>query len=410
VSKESDVILNQAPTEVRSQSHPASVMGDTEIGVEEFSGYNQLVATLYRCLQTNQGFQPFFDEFQQRFRCLQGGIIALTENPIRMLYAWTFGYPEGFEQWFLNSDLAEQDEALRHFSALPPRQFDSLTGCDPDVDILEVVTDETRDWVEQVGLGDSAGMLVSRGESSRVVFLANRHRSEGHYTRSELRQMNMLAPHIENAVGLFHKIYQSRTENETLSMALDRVSKPMIVLNELARVVQCNVAAQEILGAHPRLFVTGDSNSRLQSKHPIFDRKLNDGILTSIFNARDGVQDTITLFDRDGDDRIAICITPLAMTPPDSIESSGQYGALVELISFSAAVKPDLDRLGNLFNCTKAEARTAGHLMQGLSINDIAQAECLSVHTVRDYVKSLLAKNGYRRQAELVGALVRVLA
>lgn len=410
MSREDDAILNDEQPVVLPQSQLAPVTGGMGIGAEEFSGYNQLVATLYRCLQTNQGFQPFFDEFRQRFRCLQGGIVGLTEDPIRMVYAWTYGYPEGFEQWFLNSDLAQQDEALRHFSALPPRQFDSLTGCDPEVDILDVVTDETREWVEQAGLGDSAGMLVSRSESSRVVFLANRHRSEGHYTSAELMQMNMLAPHIENAVELFHKLYQSRTENETLSMALDRVRKPMIVLNELARVVQCNAAARDVLEAHPRLYVTTDSESRLQSQHPGFNRKLNDGILTSIFNARDGIQDTITLFDRDGTERIAICITPLSMTPPDSGESSGQYGALVELIWFSAAVQPDLDRLGNLFNCTKAEARTAGHLMQGLSIREIAEVECLSVHTVRDYVKSLLAKNGYHRQAELVGALVRVLA
>ncbi|MBW0147156.1 helix-turn-helix transcriptional regulator [Marinobacter arenosus] len=382
----------------------------SRIDVQDFAGYNQLVSTLYRCLHTSEGFQPFFEEFQRHFRCLQGGILGLTDEPIRMVYGWTFGYPEGFEQWFLNSDLPQQDEALLKFSALPPRQFESLTECDPGIDILDVVTNETRDWVEQAGLGDSAGMLVSRGETSRVVFLANRHRSEGHYTPSELLQMNMLAPHIENAVGLFHKLYQSRTENETLSMALDRISKPMIVFNEMARVVQCNTAAERILEAHPRLFVTGCSESRLQSRNPGFNRKLNDAILTSIFNARDGIQDMITLFDQVGDDRIAVCITPLSMEAVEQGETGRKYGALAELISFQAASPPDLTKLCNLFNCTRAEGVTAGYLMQGLSISDIADVQHLSVHTVRDYVKNLLAKNGYRRQAELVGALVRALA
>lgn len=381
-----------------------------QVGVEEFEGYNRLVTILYRCLHTNQGFQPFFDEFRQRFRCLQGGILGLTHNPVRMIFAWTFGYPEGFEQWFLNSDLARKDEALLHFSGLPPRQFDSLTGCNPDIDILEVVNEDTREWVKAAGLGDSAGMLVTQGPTSKVVFLANRHRDEGQYTPKELMQMNMLAPHIENAVGLFNKIYQSRTQHETLSMALDQISKPMIVMDEMARVVRCNAAAEAILESHPRLFVTEQSDFRLQSRNSGFNRQLNDAILTSIFNARDGVQDMIALFEQVNDERLAICITPLSMgAEPAPAEAHGQYGALVELVSFSSKRPPNLGKLARLFNCTRAEAVTAGHLMHGLSISEAAEAEGLSVHTVRGYVKNLLAKNGYRRQAELVGALVRAL-
>ncbi|MCK0104801.1 helix-turn-helix transcriptional regulator [Marinobacter sp. S0848L] len=376
----------------------------------EFEGYNRLVTILYRCLHTNQGFQPFFDEFRKQFRCLQGGILGLTHEPMQMAYGWTFGYPEGFEQWFLNSGLAAKDDALLHFSALPPRQFDSLAGCNPDVDILSVVNGETREWVKAVGLGDSAGMLVSEGPAAKVVFLANRHRDEGHYTSTELMQMNMLAPHIENAVGLFHKIYQSRTQHETLAMALDQVGKPMIVLDEMARVVRCNAAADAVLSSHPRLFVTEQSDVRLQSRHQGFNRQLNDAILTSIFNARDGIQDMIALFDQSGDERLAVCVTPLSMEAElDSAEALGQYGALVELVPFSATRTPDIGKLKRLFSCTHAEAITAGHLMHGLSINEAAEAEGLSVHTVRGYVKNLLAKNGYRRQAELVGALVRAI-
>ncbi|WP_372966496.1 helix-turn-helix transcriptional regulator [Marinobacter sp.] len=379
------------------------------ISHEEFDGYNHLVSTLYRCLHTNQGFQPFFDEFKHRFRCLQGGILGLAENPVRAIYGWTYGYPEGFEQWFLNSDLVQKDEALLHFSALPPRKFDSLTGCDPNVDLLEVVNDETRVWVKAAGLGDSAGMLVSRTADLKVIFLANRHRDEGQFTPNELMQMNLLAPHIENAVGLFNKIYRSSSQNETLSMALDQISKPMIVLDEMARVVRCNSAAGAIIDAHPRLFLGGTDDPRLQSRNSGFNRQLNDAILTSIFNARTGVQDTISLFERVDDERLAMCVTPLSMIQEGESSEHGHYGALVELISFSPKTQPDLNRLQALFNCTRAEAVTAGHMMHGLSISEVAEAEKLSVHTVRGYVKNLLAKNGYRRQAELVGALVRAL-
>lgn len=397
------------PSLPRIHPFPASAGAPDVLGRDEFEGFNELVSSLYKCLKSNAGFQPFFEAFREHFRCIQGGILGLTSSPIRMTYGWTFGYPEGFEQWFLNSDLPQQDAALIRFSSLPPRQFDSLAGCDPELDIRDVMTEATREWAEQAGLGDSAGMLIREEEGSRIVFLANRHLSEGPYTRRELLQMNMLAPHIENAVDLFHKLYHSKADNESLSMALDKVTKPMVVLNEMARVVQCNTAAEAILNSHPRLFVEESDQARLQSRDVGFSRKLSDAIITSIFNARDGVNDIITLFDETDDERIAICITPLSMESSDSEEGNEHYGALAELISFRASVPPDIERLTKLFQCTQSEARIAGHLMQGATINDIAEAEHLSVHTVRDYVKSLLSKNGYRRQAELVGALVRAL-
>ncbi|MFL1407149.1 helix-turn-helix transcriptional regulator [Marinobacter sp. M1N3S26] len=376
---------------------------DSAISERDFIGYSQLVASLYRCLNDNSGFQPFFDAFQSHFRCLQGGILGLTLAPIRMMYGWTFGYPEGFEQWFINSDLPRQDEALKTFAALPPRHFDSLVGGDASVDILDLLTEDTRAWAAEAGLGDSAGMLVTRGRDAQIVFLANRHRSEGPYSRQEILQMNLLAPHIENAINLHHKLYHSRADNRSLSAALDLVGKPMLVFNELAQVAQLNASAREVLRDHPRLFVTDGPAPVLRSRHAGFNEELMAAIATSVFNARLNVHDTVTLVDGSGDERLALCFTPL------QDDGGHGQGALAELICFSSSRDVDEDRLRALFDCTVAESRTAALLMRGLTSDQIAGAEALSIHTVRQYIKSLLSKNGYRRQAELVAALVRAL-
>lgn len=379
--------------------------GDVGAGISEqtFSAYNQLVATLYRCLSDDSGFEPFFQAFQSHFRCLQGGILGLTPPPIRMRYGWTFGYPEGFEQWFINSDLPQQDAALKRYTALPPRQFDSLVRGDASVDVLDLLTDDSRAWAAEAELGDSAGMLVSRGPDSRIVFLANRHRREGPYSRQEILQMNLLAPHIENAITLHHKLYHSRADNRSLSAALDQLPKPMLIFNELAQVVQANAAARQILQDHPRLFITDGPESALRSRHGAFNEELIAAIATSVFNSRKGIHETITLVDGTSDDRIALCFTPLIQ------EDGRSQGTLAELIVFSSSQAVDRARLRALFDCTTAEARTAALLMRGMTADQIASHEALSVHTVRQYIKSLLAKNGYRRQTELVAALVRAL-
>lgn len=379
--------------------------GESHNGISEreFAGYNELVSTLYRCLNDNRGFQPFFDTFQSHFRCLQGGILGLTRSPIRMIYGWTFGYPEGFEQWFINSDLPQKDEALKTFTSLVPRQFGSLMGGDPSMDILDLLDDESRAWAAEAELGDSAGMLVTRGPGSQIVFLANRHRSEGPYNRQEILQMNLLAPHIENAVNLHLKIYHSRADNESLSAALNLISKPMLVFNELGQVSQCNAAAKKLLAIHPRLYVNEGADPRLKSRNLMFNQEVSAAVLTCVYNARSAVHDTITLVDGDGDERLALCFTP--MTGDDG----SCQGALGELVSLSSSRGVDENRLRALFDCTVAEARTAALLMWGQSAEQIAETEALSIHTVRQYIKNLLSKNGYRRQTELVAALVRAL-
>lgn len=373
------------------------------VNVEQFKAYDHLVATLYGCLHSNCGFEAFFLAFQAQFRNLQCAILGLSKRPTRMIYGWTHGYPPGFEQMFINSDLPEQDAALRHFSNLPPRQFDSLVGCDPNVYIGDLLTDATRAWVEAVGLGDSAGMLVSDADDSCVVFLANRHRDEGPYTRQELQQLNMLAAHIENAVRLYTKLYHAREDNESLAAALDHISRPMIVFNELAQVVKCNEAAATLLDTHPGLSVSDEDDPRLCTPFRRFNQQLNDAILTSIINARCGVHDSIVLLHEYEGDCVTLCITPL------SDASAGAHGALAELYSKRLDVPVDRKKLRALFNCTETESRVAVNLMHGLDAKEIAEREGISLNTTRQHIKSLLAKNGFHRQVELVAALVRAV-
>ena len=52
----------------------------------------------------------------------------------------------------------------------------------------------------------------------------------------------------------------------------------------------------------------------------------------------------------------------------------------------------------------------AAELIHGLNAAEIADKNGISVHTARQHIKSLLSKNGYRKQTELVAMLVRALS
>ncbi|ODM32966.1 LuxR family transcriptional regulator [Marinobacter adhaerens] len=390
-------------------SIPGSPDSNTELafpfpslGGEDLQAYNTLVSTLYRCLHDNTGFQPFFDAFKHHFKALQGGILGLSSNPQRMVYGWTFGYPEGFEEWYINSDLPERDEALTRYRQLPPRQFDSFLRGDTSRTILDILGPESSAWAEQVGMGDSAGMLVTQENGNSVLFMANRHNKFGPYTDNELLQMNLLAPHIENAVALHLKLYETRSDNENLATALNHVKKPLIVFNALSNVAQANDAAHALM-ENSRSMSINDSG-RLQSTDRQMTRKLQDAITTCIVLSHKGILSPQTVFTGRSQEPIAVCLTPLIA------ESAANNGVLAELFCFDSSLEPDLERLQTLFQCTPAEAAVAALLAQGLSASDVAERKQISIHTARQHIKSLLAKNGYRKQTELVSMLVRALA
>ena len=88
-------------------------------------------------------------------------------------------------------------------------------------------------------------------------------------------------------------------------------------------------------------------------------------------------------------------------------------------VSPSAAVfisDPDLQEstsrpiLGALFELTPAEANLATLLARGLNLAQVSVAQNISQHTARAQLKSIFAKTGVSRQAELVRLVLKSVA
>src|SRR5690606_27489261 len=68
------------------------------------------------------------------------------------------------------------------------------------------------------------------------------------------------------------------------------------------------------------------------------------------------------------------------------------------------------DALKNLFGLTDAEARIASALADGLSVQDIADENGITIATARTHVKRLMAKARVNRQGELISLILRSVA
>ena len=59
----------------------------------------------------------------------------------------------------------------------------------------------------------------------------------------------------------------------------------------------------------------------------------------------------------------------------------------------------------SLFDLTPTEARVAGSLAEGLSLDQIAERHKVKLSTIRSQVKSVFAKTGSTRQSQIVALL-----
>jgi DNA-binding CsgD family transcriptional regulator len=116
---------------------------------------------------------------------------------------------------------------------------------------------------------------------------------------------------------------------------------------------------------------------------------------------RDDAAPGVTTLERAGRQPLTMMVLPLR-TP----QAAHRSGAL--MFVFDPAAVPELatDIVRRLFDLTLAEAELAVSLCGGLSPEEAALERGRAVSTVRTQIRSLFAKTGTHRQADLVGLLL----
>jgi DNA-binding CsgD family transcriptional regulator len=79
----------------------------------------------------------------------------------------------------------------------------------------------------------------------------------------------------------------------------------------------------------------------------------------------------------------------------------------VLIVDRDSQSEPDLAVLRELFSLTPAEARVAGKLVVGRSVEEIASEAGISIETVRTQIKRVLSKTGTDRQGKLISLILR---
>lgn len=264
-------------------------------------------------------------------------------------------------------------------------------------DVQRRITDRERGTDEPfAGLPHLAAVRLLNGGDWRVGLTLRRDLHAQPLTAREQRLLDTLAPHFQRALRIQKALYQARHRAASLQSALAGLMHGALIINPSDRVSYCNAAAKRVLSRHPALTL---HDGRLRA-HYQQDAARLWGLLARLRQG-DTSQKMVGLRHPDR-------VHPLTVTAAvhdvgsDSMAAPGSEEIVLYLSDPDGVFQPSMEALVSVFQLTRAESSVVIGLVNGLSLQDIAEHHDIDRETVRSHLKRIFVKLGVNKQQDVI--------
>jgi DNA-binding CsgD family transcriptional regulator len=244
-----------------------------------------------------------------------------------------------------------------------------------------------------------ASMRIAGEGPLSLVLSVQRYIGSEPFSALEIETMRTLLPHMQRAGQLGLRLKAAR--QEALLDGLATFDCGALLLDRKGKVLRMNTKAEAIMA--PGIAVRA---GMLTAAGRDCDKALQKLIGSLI--ARGPLYQAEPIgavpIARPGRPPLLVHGAPLARSAQDSF---GQARAVLMIVDPEAQLVPQAPVLRQVFGFTGAEASVAIALSSGRDVDEIARMRGVSPGTLRNQLKTILAKTGAHRQAELVGLLLR---
>lgn len=260
---------------------------------------------------------------------------------------------------------------------------------------------DLRERLAAIRLGSfmGAGISVSKGEW--LVLVLHRDVDDRRdFGGDEEQFAESLLPHLRQSVRLAERFAITRTHHAELEGTLSSLKIALMTCGPDARLAWANQSALRLLERRTLLSLSADRVSAASSAHDTFVLR------RMITEAANGVCPTdahVVLRDASNTEALQILVRPLATERRGDIRDPRPEGRVL-LMAVEPGTTPSLPPqiISRMFALSAAESRLTAGLCSGLSPNEYAARNGVSVETVRSQLKQVLAKTQSGRQADLV--------
>lgn len=263
-----------------------------------------------------------------------------------------------------------------------------------------------QDFMRHVSAFHLAGgmLLESSRRNTSISFF--RPRTDEDFGSKELAFLDVLLPHIKQALHLHHRIGVAEGNRLAIAEALDWIPFGVIVVDDYTRILATNRRADEILAERDGLSSERDGLQASAPSQTAALRKLVAAVAVTSKGCGLHPGGVLTLKRPSLKKPLSARIIPL---PLHTCLADHVQAAAVVFVSDPDA-RTTMSHLAILYSLTPAEERLTSKLIEGQTLDEIAEDLQISRNTAATQLKSVFQKTGTRRQAELVRLLLRSVA
>lgn len=279
------------------------------------------------------------------------------------------------------------------------------TRCDAVLDYRDLRrTEFFGDWLEPQGdLSSGGGLVMERSATRLTVFGGQfpRHLAERN-EEAWMRDLDLYGPAMRLALDCNQAMFGLRLEAMLARRGLYAQDNPaLLLLDQSGRPIFANTAAEAEVGTGRLIGLT--PTARLTLRHgpaqAALQRIISDARTEHLAEFALHGAETIRILALPEDSFATLRLPPVG---------PGRRPAAVVLLN-RRREDPTLQALLSArFGLTAAEAGIAAALTRGLTPAEIAEERGVSIHTVRNQLKTALSKTDSRRQAELAALVERL--
>ena len=263
-----------------------------------------------------------------------------------------------------------------------------------------------QEWNRRLDIYHMVGAVFPIDRNTMGVLGIHRPKRAGAYAQEDRRRVARFLPHLNRALRLRQRLEQTAIAQTASLDALERLDTAVFVLDGECRVLHSNRLGSQLVHDTTEVKVRA---GRVRLSDPELDSQLLRRVREAIRTAAGVPQTPGSVFaePRVGRLPITVLVTPLRATW--SRRGAASPAALVFMRDPEHAA-PAQHLLRELFGLTPTEAAIAAVLAQGQGLEQIAAQFNIGLGTVRSHVKTILAKTGTHRQAQLVALLAHSVA
>jgi DNA-binding CsgD family transcriptional regulator len=298
-----------------------------------------------------------------------------------------------FAQEYFGDGWAKNDKRPERAIRLGLRGF---SGDHEFLSPAEMDADPTYQFLRSRGYGWAAGMLTPVPSGDTIIFSFERHFTTGPYDEQNLALLNSLSADLSRAALVAGRLGLEKARSAAETM--EALGLPAAVLSHSFHILAANRLFEPFIST-----LVLDARDGVKLRDVRADALFNKALwnLNAEYDAQVVVQ-SVPVAAAGGRKPMVVHVVPIRKSAKD-IFSAGS--SLIVITEVAPQAGPDAHILQGLFDLTPAEARVASALVAGSQVNEIGKLLRVSEATIRTQLKSVYAKTGTGRQAELVSLL-----